>query len=92
MTNSTIIPLSYKSLEKHIKSHVGLNKTYDAIIKKSTPRKHTQDNTYDFTVAIKSSSNKLRKIIARRHKQTDIHNPKRWRKKLDASNVTRKQV
>ena len=31
-------------------------------------------------------------MISRRHKVTDIHNPKRWRKKLDASNVSRKQV
>ena len=92
LTGTTIIPLNYKNLEKHIKKHVGLNKTYDAIIKKSPQRKHTQDNTHDYIAAIKNGSNKLRKIIARRHKQTDIHNPKRWRKKLDATNVTRKQV
>ena len=92
LTITTIIPLNYKNLEKHIKRHVGLNKTYDGIVKKTPQRKHTKDNTHDFTIAIKSGSNKFRKIIARRHKQTDIHNPKRWRKKLDASNVTRKQI
>ena len=67
MTNTTIIPLDYKNFEKHIKRNVGLNKTYDSIVKKTPQRKHTKNNTHDFTIAIKSSSNKFRKIIARRH-------------------------
>ena len=46
LNNTTIIPMHYKNLEKHIKKHVGLNKTYDGIVKKTLPqRKNTHDNT-----------------------------------------------
>ena len=55
-------------------------------------RKFTSSNTLDFIINNKKGIGTVRQIISRRHPRADIHNPKRWRKKLDCPEVTRKRI
>ena len=88
-----MVPLNYSNLKAHVTQYIGHNKKYDAIVKEVLPQKeHTSSNTTDFIRRAVKGSGTIRKIIGRRHTRADIHNPKRWRKKLDSPEVTRQQI
>ena len=93
LTNSTILNMHYNNLKNHIKSHIGPNKKYDAIAKERLPqRKNTFSNTTDFMKSIHKGSGLYRRVLGRGTPLPDIHNPKKWRKRLDDQNLTRIQV
>ena len=93
LTNSTILNMHYHNLKNHIKSHIGPNKKYDAIAKERLPqKKHTFSNTTEFMKSIKKGSGMYRKVIRRGSPLPNIHNPTKWKKKLDDQNLTRNQV
>ena len=41
LTNSTIMDMQYKNLRKHIRTHIGQNKKYDAIAIERLPQKNS---------------------------------------------------
>ena len=55
-------------------------------------RKHTHSTINSLMTSIKKGSGTYRKIISRSQKQSDVHNPSRWRVKLNDDQVTRHQV
>ena len=93
ITGSNLMQMQYKNIEAHIKSKVGINKKYDAIPKLNLPqKKHTHSTIGTLMSSIKKGSGTYRKIISRSHKRLDIHNPQRWKSKIDDTLVTRAQV
>ena len=93
LTGTLMVPLNYSNLKAHVTHFIGHNKKYDAVVKEHLPQKeHTSSNTTEFIRKAVKGSGTIRKIIGRRHARADIHNPKRWRKKLDAPEVTRQQI
>ena len=92
-TNSNLMQMQYKNLQFHIKSKIGLNKMYDAIPKLNLPQKLNTHRTISSLMKnTKKGSNTYRKIIARSHKSSDVHNPAKWKTKLKESLVTKKHV
>ena len=93
LTNSKIHPMQYTSLKNHIKSHIGHQKTYDAIPMEKLPQKKY---TYSTICTLMENTGKgsgiYRKVIGREHKTSDIHNPAKWNKRLNTTQVTRKHV
>jgi hypothetical protein len=93
MTGTKMITMQFENLRAHITQFVGHNKKYDGVVKLKLPqKKFTTSNTLDFKINNKRGSGTIRKIISRRHPRADIQNPKRWRKKLDCPEITRKQI
>ena len=93
LTNSNLMQMQYKSLEFHIKSKIGLNKHYDAIPKLNLPQKrHTHSTIGSLFKNIKKGSGVYRKIISRSNKNTDIHNPYKWKAKINDNLITRTHV
>ena len=85
--------MQYNNLAFQIKSKIGANKMYDAIPKLSLPQKrHTHSTIGSLMSSIKKGSGKYRKIIFRAHKITDVHNPSKWKAKLNDNLVTRNHV
>ena len=85
--------MQYKILEFHIKSKIGQNKLYDAIPKLNLPqKKHTHSTIGSLMKSIKKGSGKYRHIISRSHKNTDVHNPSRWKTKINDNLITRSQI
>ena len=88
-----MITMNYTYVKAHITKFVGNNKKYDAVVKEKLPqRKHTYSTTKEFISNNIKGSGTIRKIISRRHTRTDVHNPKRCRKKLDSPEISRKQI
>ena len=93
MTGIKMIIINYNNLKAHITQYIGNSKKYEAVVKEKLPQKeHTSINTTDVIRKAVKGSGTIRKIISRRHPRADIHNPKRWRKKLDRPEVTRLQI
>ena len=93
LTGSNSMQMQYNNLKFHIKSKIGVNKTYDAIPKLILPQKmHTHATLTSLMASTKKGSGTYRKIISRSHKQTDVHNPARWKAKLSDNLVTRFHV
>ena len=93
LTESQVHPLQYTNLKHHIKSHIGHNKKYDAIPKGSLPqKKHTYATTLKQMTTIRKGSGTYRKIIGRGQPLLDIHNPGRWNKRLNTTQVTHRDV
>ena len=93
LTGSNLMQMQYKNLQFHIKCKIGLNKMYDAIPKLNLPQKlHTHSTIGSLMTSIKKGSGQYRKIIARAHKQTDVHNPTNWKAKISDNLVTRSHV
>ena len=66
---------------------------YDAIPKLSLPqKKYTHSTIGSLMLSTKKGSGTYRKIISRSHKSTDVHNPSKWKAKLNDNLVTRSQV
>ena len=88
-----MIKMNYDNLRAHISRQVGYHKKYDGVVKEKLPQKeHTCSNTTDFITKTKKGSGTIRKIINRQHPRADLHNPKKWRKKLDSPTITREQI
>ena len=93
ITGANLMQMQYKNLEFHIKSKIGANKFYDAVPKLNLPqRKYTHSTINSLMTSIKKGSGTYRKIISRSQKRSDVHNPSRWRVKLNDDQVTRNQV
>ena len=93
LTNTNIMLMQYQNLKNHIRAHIGLNKKYDAIaLEKQPQKKDTFSTAAGFLNHIKKGSGKYRKIIERGITTTNIHNPAKWKKKLEENNVTQEQV
>ena len=85
--------LQYSNLRAHIKNKIGLHKFYDAIPKLNLPQKqHTHISIESLMSSIKQGSASYRKIIARSHTRSDLHNPSKWRLKLNDNQITRAQL
>ena len=85
--------LQYGNLRAHIKNKIGLHKFYDAIPKLKLPQKqHTHISIESLMSSIKQGSASYRKIIARSHTRSDLHNPSKWRLKLNDNQITRAQL
>ena len=84
--------MQYQNLKTHIKAHLGPHKKYDAIPLEKLPQKiHTFSTPAELLHHIKKGSGTYRKIIERSKRATNIHNPEKWRRKLN-NNVTYEQV
>ena len=93
LTESRIHPMQYTNLKSHIRSHIGQNKKYDAIPIENLPqKKHTYSNTTSLMESIKKGSGHYRRIISREHATYDIHNPTKWNKYLNTTQVTKKHI
>ena len=93
LTASTIMPMQYSNLKQHIKAHIGPNKKYDAIALEKQPQKvHTFSTIAGLLQNIKKGSGKYRQIIERSITSTNIHNPTKWKKKLEHNYITFGQV
>ena len=81
--------MQYENLKNHIKTHIGPNKKYDAILPENKPqKKHTFSTAAGLLRTIKKGSGIYRKIIDRDKITTNMHNPSKWKKKLDDNYVT----
>ena len=93
LTNSTLINMQYQNLKSHIKAHIGPNKKYNAIALEKLPQKrHTYSTASELLQSIKKGSRTYRKIIERNSTTIDIHNPEKWKRKLQCNNITSVQV
>ena len=93
LTNSTIINMQYQNLKSHIKAHIGPNKKYNAIALEKLPqKKYTYSTASELFRSIQRGSRPYRKIIERNIIIPDIHNPLKWKRKLQCSTVTSEQV
>ena len=93
LTGSNLMQMQYNNLKYHIKSKIGANKSYDAIPKLNLPQKPFTHCTIGSLMKHTSKgSGTYRKIIGRSHKQTDVHNPAKWKAKLGDHLVTRDHV
>ena len=93
LTSTTVMHMQYQNLKMHIKAHIGPNKKYDAIALEKKPQKrHTFSTTTSLLLSIKKGSGIFRKIIERGITPPNIHNPDKWRKKLEHNSVTTEQV
>ena len=85
--------MQYTNLKSHIKSHIGLNKKYDAIPIENLPQKrHTHSNTTSLLESIRKGSGLYRKIISREHTTPNIYNPAKWNKRLHSTQVTKNHI
>lgn len=85
--------LQYINLRAHIKNKIGQHKFYDAIPKLNLPQKiNTHCSINSLMSNIKQGSASYRKIIARSHTRSDLHNPSKWRSKLNDNRISRAQL
>ena len=92
-TKTMVQTMKYHNIKSHIKDHIGPNKKYDAIVKEKLPqKKYTHSNTLDLMMSIKKGSGMYRKTIERANPIQCIHNPHKWRKKLENQYATANQV
>jgi hypothetical protein len=92
-TSTNTMTLQYNNLKAHIKSKIGPNKTYDAIPNMNLPqKKYTHSTMNSLMTSIKTGSGKYRAILTRQHTPKDIHNPSKWRSRLDDPNINSKHV
>ena len=93
ITSTSIMNMQYQNFKNHIKAHIGPNKKYDAIpLEKLPQKKFTYSNSAGLLHNIIKGSGPYRKIIEREIITTNIHNPSKWRKKLQDNNITSDQV
>ena len=93
LTNTTVIQMQYQNLKNHIRAHIGPNKKYDAIpLEKQPQKKNTFSTAAGLLRTIKKGSGVYRKIIDRDKLTTNLHNPSKWKRKLDDQYVTSEQV
>ena len=93
LAGSNLMEMQYTNLKFHIKSKIGPNKYYDAIPKQTLPqRKHTYSTIGSLMSNIHKGSGKYRKIISKSQKSPDVHNPYKWKTKINDNLVTRSHV
>ena len=93
LTATTIMPMQYLNLKQHIKAHIGPTKKYDAVaLEKHPQKKHTFSTVVGLLQNIKKGSGKYRQVIERGNTTTNIHNPAKWKKKLEHNNITFGQI
>ena len=93
ITSTPIMNMQYQSFKNHIKAHIGPNEKYEAIpLEKLPQKKFTYSNSAALLHNILKGSGPYRKIIERAIITPNIHNPTRWRKKLQDNNITSDQV
>ena len=93
LTESNLMQMQYNNLAYHIKSKIGANKMYDSIPTLILPqKKHTHSTIGSLMSSIKKGSGTYRKIISKSHKKIDVHNPSKWKAKLNDDLVTRGQI
>ena len=89
LTGANLMEMQYNNLRAHIKHRVGPNKFYDAIPKLKLPQKeHTHCTIKSLMTNTTQGSGTYRKIIAKSHKISDVHNPSKWRAKLGNNQVS----
>ena len=93
LTNSTIMDMQYKNLQKHIRAHIGQNKKYDAIALERLPqKKFTHSTPIGLLKNSKSGSGKYRKIIERKEVVPNIYSPANMKKKLGEHDISNMQI
>ena len=92
LNGSYVQPLTHHSLMSIFKDLIGENKKYEGFPVMAIPALNTVDSIGALMTKTPKGSSRYRAIIASKRKKVDIHNPQKWRNKLEDDSITSLQV